>query len=327
MSTAQIVPAPTSPGARIAGFGFDRGSRIVTNDDLSQTFDTNDEWITRRVGIRERRFATADETVVSMAVTAGRMALEDAGMLPADIDTVIVATCTMPSQIPHAATQVAAGLGIEAPGSFDLNAACAGFCYGLGVASSAIKNGAARNVLLIGAEKLTDWVDQTDRGNAIIFGDGAGAVVVTASEVDEIGRVAWGSAEKLVSTIHIKDRDSFIFQEGQSVFRWASTAIAPVALRAVDASGVALGDIDALVTHQANLRIVEAIAHKVKDAGARDDLIVADDIVTTGNTSSASIPIAIARMREAGTLKSGDLVLSVGFGAGLTYAGIVFRLP
>ncbi|CAN5228193.1 ketoacyl-ACP synthase III [soil metagenome] len=327
MSRPTIFAPDRVAGAKVVGFGEHRGSRIVTNDDLSAHLDTNDEWITRRVGISERRFAAADETPVTMGILAAAKALTDAGMTASDIDTIIVATCTMPSQIPHAATQIAAGLEIAAPGSFDINAACAGFCYGLGVASHAITSGSARNVLLVGTEKLTDWIDPTDRGNAIIFGDGAGAAIITASEVPGVGPIAWGSSEKLTSTIHVKDRNSFIYQEGQSVYRWASTEIAPVAIRAAAIAGVELADIDVLVTHQANLRIVEAIARRVREAGARDDIIVADDIITTGNTSSASIPIAIARMRAAGTVKSGALVLSVGFGAGLTYAGIVFRMP
>lgn len=327
MSRTAIRVADRVPGAKIVGFGEHRGARVVTNYHLSQYLDTNDEWIKRRVGIAERTFAGSDETPVSMGILAASRALLDAGMSPSDIDTVIVATCTMPSQIPHAATQIAAGLAISAPGAFDVNAACAGFCYGLGIAANAITSGSARNVLLVGTEKMTDWIDPTDRGNAIIFGDGAGAAIVTASNVPEVGPIAWGSAEKLTSTIHVKDRNSFVYQEGQSVYRWASTEIAPVAIQAAALAGVELSDIDVLVTHQANLRIIEAIARRVREAGAREDLIVADDIVTTGNTSSASIPIAITRMRAAGKVKSGDLVLSVGFGAGLTYAGIVFRLP
>lgn len=314
-------------GTRIAGLGHFRPERIVTNDELSETMDTNDQWIRSRVGIAERRFGGELDSVVAMGAAAGAKALAEAGLTAADIDTVIVATCTLPSQIPHAATQIAGKLGIHAPGSFDVNAACAGFCYGLAVAAQAITSGAAQNVLLVGSEKLTDWVDPTDRANAIIFADGAGAVVVTGSDAQEIGPIAWGSAEELTETIRVVDRNSFIFQEGQSVFRWATTAIAPVAIRAAELAGVALADIDVLVTHQANLRIVEAIARKVISAGARPDLKVARDIVTTGNTSSASIPIALDRMREAGEVSAGDVVLAVGFGAGLTFAGQVFLCP
>lgn len=319
-------PAPAA-GTRIAGLGHYRPERVVTNDELSETMDTNDEWIRSRVGIAERRFAAPGESAVAMGVAAARKALEDAGLTAADIDTVLVATCTLPAQIPHAATQIAAALGIKAPGSFDINAACAGFCYGLAVASAAIKSGQSKTVLLVCTEKLTDWIDPTDRANAIIFADGAGAAVVTTAESEDIGPVAWGCAEELWETIYIKDRNSFIYQEGQSVFRWATTAIAPVAIRAAEQAGVSLADIEVLATHQANLRIVDAIARKIVSAGAPADLVVVRDIVTTGNTSSASIPIGLDRMRAAGEIESGQLVLAVGFGAGLTFAGQVFRCP
>lgn len=312
---------------RITGLGSYRPERVVTNADLEQVLDTNDEWIRTRVGIAERHFAGDHESVAMMGAEAGRLAIEDAGLTPADIDTVLVATCTLPSQMPHASTQVAARLGIVAPGSFDINAACAGFCYGLAIASSLIRAGDAKHVLLVGAEKLTDWIDPTDRSNAIIFGDGAGAVVVSGSETPEIGPVSWGCSIENTETIHIKDRNSFIYQEGQTVFRWATSAIAPVAIDAAAKAGVALADIDVLAPHQANLRIVEAIAKKVIAAGGRPDLTVIRDIVTTGNTSSGSIPIGLDRARAAGQVKSGDLVLAVGYGAGLTYGSQVFRLP
>ncbi|GGM06139.1 beta-ketoacyl-ACP synthase III [Nakamurella endophytica] len=327
MSGAVIRPAQGAPGARVAGLGHYRPDRVVTNDDLAQTLDTNDEWVRTRVGIQERRFAGPDESVVSMGAIAAAKAMAEAGVTAADVDAVIVATCTLPTQIPHAATQIAGRLGIHAPGSFDVNAACAGFCYGLEVAAQAVRSGAATTVLLVGSEKLTDWVDPTDRANAIIFADGAGAVVVTGADTEGVGPVAWGSAEDLTETINIPDRASFIHQEGQSVFRWATTAIAPVAERAVRMAGLELADVDVLVTHQANLRIVDAIARKLVSAGARDDLRVARDIVTTGNTSSASIPVALDRMRAAGEVASGEVVLAIGFGAGLTYAGQVFRCP
>jgi 3-oxoacyl-[acyl-carrier-protein] synthase III len=229
--------------------------------------------------------------------------------------------------VPHASTQIAAALGIHAPGSFDLNAACAGFCYGLATADHAVRSGAARTVLVVGSEKLTDWTDPVDRATAIIFADGAGAAVVTGSAEPQIGPVVWGSDETNVEAIRIDGKDGYFFQEGQTVFRWATTAIGPVAVRAAEAAGVALTDIDVLVTHQANLRIIDAVAKKVVAAGARPDLKVGRDIITSGNTSSASVPMALDRMRAAGDVSSGELVLAVGFGAGLTYAGQVFICP
>lgn len=322
------ISHPAGPvGAAITGIGHVRPERVVDNHELAQVMDTNDEWIRSRVGIVERRFGGPEDSVVSMGAAAGAKAIEMAGLQPSDIDTVIVATCTMPSQVPHAATQVAGLLGIKAPGSFDVNAACAGFCYGLAVAAQTIRAGAARHVLLIGSEMLTDWTEPTDRATAIIFADGAGAVVVSPSDVEGIGPVAWGSDETQTQAITVVDRNSFLHQEGQAVFRWATTAIAPVAIQAVERAGLQLSDIDVLVTHQANLRIVEAIAKKLVKAGAREDLIVADDIITTGNTSSASVPIALDRLLKAGQVTSGQTVLAIGFGAGLTYAGQVFRAP
>lgn len=318
--------AAGAPGARILALGEHQPAQVVTNDDLAQRIDTSDEWIRSRVGIASRRIAGPDESNVDMAVTAGGKALAASGLAASDIDLVIVATCTMPSQIPSASAQVATRLGIRAPGAYDINAACAGFVYGLSAAASAVTTGNARNVLLIGSEKLSDWVDWTDRSTAIIFADGAGAAVIgpaaTAEEIG-IGPVAWGSAGDMVDTIHVKDRDSFLWQEGQAVFRWATTALAPVALAACEKAGVRPDELAAFVPHQANLRIVEAIARKL---GA-PDVLVAKDIVTAGNTSSASIPLALARMAERGEVPSGAPVLVLGFGAGLTYAGQVIACP
>lgn len=321
---------PTVPGARLLGLGSTQPEKIVTNDDLAQTMDTNDQWIRERVGIQERRIAEPDLLLVDMAVEAGSRALKDSGLAPTDIDTVILATCTMPTPIPNAAAQVADRIGVPAPGAFDLNAACAGFCYAVGTAADLVRAGSSKHVLVIGAEKLSDWVDWTDRSTAIIFADGAGAAVVGPA-ADEaaigIGPVAWGSAGDIAQVIHIKDENTKLFQEGQAVFRWATTKIAPVALRAVELAGLTPADIDVLVPHQANLRIVEAVARKLRKEGARDDMRVADDIVHSGNTSSASIPLALDHMRAEGRVRSGDTVLLVGFGAGLSYAGQVVVFP
>ena len=317
---------PVVPGARIMGLGEHQPATVVTNHDLAARMDTSDEWIRSRVGIHSRRIAGPTESVVDMAAAAGGKALAAAGLAPTDVDLVIVATCTMPSPIPHAAAQVAARLGIPAPGAYDLNAACAGFVYGLTAAASAVTSGAATRVLLVGAEKLSDWVDQDDRSTAIIFADGAGAAVVgPAATEDEIGigPVVWGSTGEKAELIQIPDRSSFLGQEGQAVFRWATTALAPVAVEACRRAGIAPRDLAAFVPHQANLRIVEAIARKL---GA-SDVLVADDIVEAGNTSSASIPLALARMAARGEVRPGDPVLLLGFGAGLTYAGQVVLCP
>ncbi|TNC22377.1 beta-ketoacyl-ACP synthase III [Amycolatopsis alkalitolerans] len=324
MTTLRLKQGPAA--SRVLGIGSYQPERIVTNDDLSEVMDTNDQWIRDRVGIIERRFAEKDELLVDMAVKAGTNALADAALQPSEIDTVIVPNCTMPSPIPNAAAQVADRIGIKAPGAFDVNAACAGFCYGLGIASDLIRSGSAGKVLVIGAEKLTDVVDPQDRSTAIIFADGAGAAVVGPSGEPAIGPVAWGSAGDLVETIYMRDH-RYLFQEGQAVFRWATTRIAPIALQALELAGVAPSEVDVLIPHQANLRIVEAIAKKLRAQGAREDMVVADDIRYSGNTSSASIPLALDHMRKAGTVKRGDVVLMVGFGAGLSYAGQVIICP
>jgi 3-oxoacyl-[acyl-carrier-protein] synthase-3 len=318
--------APGAPGTRILGLGSAQPERVVTNDDLSKIMDTNDVWIRERVGIAERRFAGEKDTVVSMAVEAGAKAIAAAGLSPSDLDTVIVANCTTTVPIPNAAAQVADLLGIKGAGGFDLNAACAGFCYGLAVASDLVRAGSSKRTLVIGSEKLTDVVDPLDRSTAIIFADAAGAAVVGPSDEPGIGPVAWGTAGDLVDMIGMTERP-YIFQEGQSVYRWATTKIAPIALQAIELAGLTPADIDVLIPHQANLRIVEAIAKKLRKEGAREDMVVADDIVHSGNTSSASVPMAMDHMREAGRIHSGDVALLIGFGAGLSYAGQVVICP
>jgi len=325
MTTFSLPSGPT--GTRILGIGSYQPENVVSNHDLAKTMETSDEWIRERVGIVNRRFAGKDELLVDMAVDAGSKAIADSGLQPSDIGAVIVATCTMPSPIPNAAAQVAERMGVTAAPAFDVNAACAGFCYALATASDMVRSGSAKNVLVIGAEKLTDWVDPTDRSTAIIFADAAGAVVVGAGDEPAIGPVVWGSAGDMADTIAIADRHSSIHQEGQAVFRWATTQIAPVAIRAVELAGLKMSDVDVFVPHQANLRIVEAIAKRLRAKGAREDMVVARDIVESGNTSSASIPMALDHMRAAGEISSGDVVLLVGFGAGLSYAGQVVRCP
>ncbi|MGH3436083.1 MAG: beta-ketoacyl-ACP synthase III [Sciscionella sp.] len=310
----------------ILGIGSSQPERVVTNHELSKVMDTNDQWIRDRVGIIERRLAGADESVADMAVAAGAKALADAGITPSDVDTVIVANCTALAPIPNAAAQVADRIGIKAAGAFDLNAACAGFCYALGTASDLVRSGSAKRVLVIGAEKLSDVVDPHDRSTAIIFADAAGAAVVGPAETPGIGPVAWGSAGDLVDMICMPG-NKYLFQEGQSVFRWATTQIAPIALRALELAGLQPSDVDVLIPHQANLRIVESIAKKLRAKGARQDMAVADDIIYSGNTSSASIPMALDHMRSAGRVHSGNVLLLVGFGAGLSYAGQAVICP
>ena len=329
MTTRLRLPAAV-PGARLTGLGSMQPERVVTNDELAETIDTNDQWIRERVGIQSRRIADPGTSLVDMASEAGSRAVKDAGLAASEIDTVIVATCTMPNFIPNAAAQTAERIGIPAPGAFDLNAACAGFCFGLGSAADLVRAGSSRHALVIGAEKLSDYLDWTDRSTAIIFADGAGAAVISAAPDEAsvgIGPVAWGSAGDMSQAIRINTETNALHQEGQAVFRWATTKIAPVALRAIELAGLTPADIDVFVPQQANLRIVEAVAKRLRAKGARDDMRVADDIIHSGNTSSASVPLALDHMRADGRLRSGDTALLVGFGAGLSYAGQVVVIP
>ena len=313
------------PGARILAFGGYQPAKVVTNDDLAATVETNDEWVRSRVGIASRRIAD-EETVADMAVIAGGKALAASGLSPGDVDLVIVATCTPEAPIPNVSATVATRLGIVAPGAYDLNAACAGFCYALAAAADSVRAGSATNVLVIGAEKLSQWVDWNDRSTCIIFADGAGAAVVGScapGEPSGIGPIVWGSAGDQAQKIVIEGRTGKLTQDGQAVFRWATTALAPVALEACRRAGVTPAEISAFIPHQANLRIIEAIAKKLGIPRDR----VADDIITAGNTSSASIPLALSRMAEQGRLQPGKPALLLAFGAGLSYASQVVTVP
>jgi 3-oxoacyl-[acyl-carrier-protein] synthase-3 len=328
--TARLRLTTPVAGARLLGLGSFQPDRVVTNDELAARVDTSDEWIRSRVGIESRRIADKDTLLVEMAAEAGSRALKDSGVDPTEVGAVIVATCTMPYPIPNAAAQVAHRIGVPAPAAFDINTACSGFSYGLAVGADLVRGGTTRHVLVIGAEKLSDWLDWDDRSTCIIFADGAGAAVVGPAPDAEsvgVGPVSWGSAGDQHEVIGTNLATHAITQEGQAVFRWATTKVAPVALRAIELAGLTPADIDVLVPHQANLRIVEAVAKKLRSKGAREDLRVADDIVHSGNTSSASIPLALDHMRAEGRLRSGDTVVLVGFGAGLSYAAQVVVCP
>ena len=328
--TATLRLTPAVVGARMLGVGSYQPEQVVTNHDLAKIIDTDDEWIRSRVGIISRRVAAPDELLVEMATAAAALAIADAGLDSSDIDTVIVATCTMPSPIPNAAAQVATALGINGVGAFDVNAACAGFTYALAIGADLVRAGSATHVVVVGAEKFTDWVDPTDRSTAIIFADGAGAAVIgpaTEHHGPGIGPVAWGSSGDMAEVISIADRASFVQQEGQTVFRWATTKIAPVALQAIEQAGLQPADVDVLIPHQANLRILQAIARSLGKAGARQDMVLARDIVHSGNTSAASIPLALDHLRAEKAVHSGDVALLVGFGAGLCFAAQVVLLP
>ena len=313
-------------GSRIVAMGHYQPSRVVTNSALASTIDTNDEWIKSRVGIAERRVAET-ESVADMATFAAEKALAASGLSAADIDLVTVATCSAIDRCPNVATRVAARLGINAPAAYDLNTACSGFSYALGTADHAVRAGASRHALVIGAEKLSDVIDWTDRTTAVLFGDGAGAAVLSSTPEGEpagIGPVLWGSAPDKGDALTIAGWQPYIKQEGQTVFRWATTELAPFALEACKRAGVDPSELAAFVPHQANTRIIDGI---VKRLGLGPDVVVAKDLVHSGNTSAASVPLALSKLIERREVPSGAPVLLFGFGGGLTYAGQVVRCP
>jgi 3-oxoacyl-[acyl-carrier-protein] synthase-3 len=312
-------------GSRILSMGHYQPARLVTNDDLAAIVDTNDEWIRDRVGIVTRRIAEG-ETVADMATAAAGKALAASGLTAADIDMVVVATCSSIDRCPNVASRVASKLGISAPAAMDVNTACSGFSYALGTADHAIRAGAARNAIVIGAEKLSDITDWSDRSTCVLFGDAAGAAVVTAAPEGEeagIGPIVWGSAPEKGDVLKIEGWHPYIQQEGQTVFRWATTMLAPLARQACERAGVALDDIAAFVPHQANTRIIDGIVKRLGIPNA----VIAKDIVESGNTSAASVPLALSKMIERREVPSGAPVLLFGFGGGLTYAGQVIHCP
>jgi 3-oxoacyl-[acyl-carrier-protein] synthase-3 len=325
----------TSRHSRILGVGACRPSHVVTNEEICTLIDSSDEWIRERSGIVTRRWAAADETVVDMAVAAGGKALAHAGIAPDDIGLVLVATVTHSYQTPAAAADVAHRLGANRAAAADLSAACAGFCYGIAMASDAVRTGSADHVLVIGVEKLTDYIDKSDRSTVFLFADGAGAAVVGPSGEPGIGPVAWGAdgsqrdaIEQVPSWAELRadptQRWPALRMKGQQVFRWAVWQMVPVARQALDLAGVTAADLDAFIPHQANMRITDAMIKALK---LPPSVPVARDIAESGNTSAASIPLAMARMLESGEVKSGGTALLVGFGAGLVYAAQVVALP
>jgi 3-oxoacyl-[acyl-carrier-protein] synthase III len=329
-----VRPTTRLSHGQIKGVGSYRPARIVTNDELAQYSDTSDTWIRERTGIVSRRFAEPGETVADMAVAACESALGHAEVSASDVDLVLVATSSHPYQFPGAAPEVASRIGAHGVGAADLTVGCAGFCYALGLAADAIRSGSSRCAVVAGSEKASDLLDLSDRSTSILFGDGAGAVVLTTSDVPTIGPVAWASdgrqnglltqSPNWVDFRHSDVEWPSLRMDGRAVFRWAATALIPVAQRACELAGVELGDIQAFVPHQANLRIIDAL---VSALGLREDIPVARDITTTGNTSAASVPLALASLFEAGEVKSGDAALLLAFGSGLSVAGQVVNLP
>jgi 3-oxoacyl-[acyl-carrier-protein] synthase-3/beta-ketoacyl ACP synthase len=313
------------------GLGVYRPERVVTNDEICEVLDSTDEWIQSRSGIRTRRFAGPGEDLITMATTAAQRALAVSGVSAEQLGCVIVATSTHPEHTPASAPQVADRLGSTAA-AFDVSAGCAGFCHALNLASSMVRAGAETHVLVIGVEQLSRFMDPTDRGTAFIFADGAGAVVVGPADATGIGPTAWGSDGSKAHVINQTPSclggghvDHPVVQmEGTAVFRRAPIAMADVAHEALAGAGVAIDELDAFVPHQANLRITQTLSRTM---GLPESVAVATDIVESGNTSAASVPLAMEAMLRTGQAKAGDLALLIAFGAGLSYAGQVVTLP
>ncbi|MCI3930442.1 ketoacyl-ACP synthase III [Streptomyces sp. AN091965] len=341
----KIKPSQGAPYARIMGVGGYRPVRVVPNEVILEKIDSSDEWIRSRSGIATRHWASPEETVAAMSVEAAGKAIADAGIRPEQIGAVIVSTVSHFKQTPAIATEIADKLGTGKPAAFDISAGCAGFGYGLTLAKGMIIDGSAEYALVIGVERLSDLTDLEDRKTAFLFGDGAGAVVVGPAKEPAIGPTVWGSegdkSETIKQTVawdeyRIGDVTQLpvdaagevkfpaITQEGQAVFRWAVFEMAKVAKEALDAAGITADDLDVFIPHQANMRIIDSM---VKTLKLPEHVTVARDVETTGNTSAASIPLAMERLLATGEAKSGDTALVIGFGAGLVYAATVVTLP
>lgn len=327
-------PAAARP-VGLLGVGACRPPRVVTNDEICLRIDSSDEWIYSRTGIRSRRFAGQGDTVAGLAVEAGRNALSSAGLDGSAVEAVIVATSTNFRQTPSCAPSVAVALGASGIPAFDVATGCAGFGYALGVAADLLRARTINNALVIGSEVLSTTIDMEDRSNCFIFGDGAGAVVIGETPVNGIGPTVWGSdgencdairqdIDWISYTEHPDGPRPFLRMDGGAVFRWAAFEMSGVGKRALAAAGLEPHDIDVFIPHQANSRINAVIA---KSMELRSDVVIANDIETTGNTSAASIPLAMEQLLSTGAAKSGDLALLLGYGSGLSYAASVVVLP
>ena len=327
--------APGAQHARIYSVGSYRPRRVVTNAEVCELIDSSDEWIRERSGITERRWAGEGESVVFMAAEAAKIAIERAGLLPTDIGLIMLGTVSHPYAFPSAAVEVGELIGARGAPAFDLSAACAGFCFGVGMAADIVRGGSAKYVLVIGVERLTDYVNKYDRGTAFIFADGAGAVVIGPSETAGIGPVVWGGdgSQKdaiTVSASMIDFRDGLVpdyptaVMAGQQVFRWAVGEMPKAINQALEVSGITIQDLDVFIPHQANNRITDAL---IRALDLPEKVKVARNIITAGNTSAASVPLAMDAMLQSGEAKSGDTALLIGFGSGLVHAAQVVTLP
>ena len=320
--------------SRIYALGAARGSRLVTNDEIAGPIDSSDEWIRQRTGIVTRVRAADNESLMDMAVAASNQAISRAGIKAEEIGAVIFSTISHPYQTPSAATMLADLIGASPAPAFDISAACAGYCYGIAQADALVRAGVAKYVLVVGAERLSDYIDPTDRSISFLLGDAAGAAIVGPSDYPGISKTVWGSdgshwssVSMTASLLELRDGEASwptIRQDGQTVFRWAVWEMAKVAQQALDEAGVTADQLSALVTHQANIRIIDEMVKQLK---LPDTVAVARDIINTGNTSAASVPLAMDQLLTDNVVKPGGLALQIGFGAGLAFAAQVVVLP
>ena len=324
----------TTQFSRIYSIGASRGDLVVTNDDIAGPIDSSDEWIRQRTGIITRRRASKDQSLMDMAVEASNQAIKRAGIDPQEIGAVIFSTISHPYQTPSAATMLADKIGANPAPAFDISAACAGYCYGIAQADALVRSGVAKYVLVVGGEKLSDFIDPTDRSISFLLADGAGAAIVGPSDTPGISPTVWGSDGSKWESVSMTDslldfRDGLVSwptlrQDGLTVFKWAVWEMVKVAKEALEVAGVKAEDLAALVTHQANIRIIDEL---VKQLQLPENVVVARDIINTGNTSAASVPLAMDQILQDGLVKSGGLALQIGFGAGLAFAAQVVVLP
>jgi 3-oxoacyl-[acyl-carrier-protein] synthase-3 len=322
--------------AAITGWGMAVPERVVTNADLERLIDTSDEWITTRTGIRERRVVGPGEHTSTLATDAARRALARAQIDPTLIDLVVLATCTPDRPFPATACTVQSNLGIAHAGAFDMVAACSGFVYGLGVATGMIQSGMAQNVLFIAADIFTHYINWNDRNTCVLFGDGAGAVVLqtsdqqrgqlacvlgSAGEQEDLMAVDAGGTRMPATPELLEQGRQYVYMHGREIFKQAVRGMSDSSLQAIAQAGLTPDDIALVVPHQANLRIIEATAKRLNVSMER----VFVNVDRYGNTSAASVPIALVEAADQGRIKAGDYVLLTAFGGGLTWASSVIR--
>ena len=322
-------------GVKITGVGHYAPARVVTNEDLEQWLDTSDEWIASRTGMKRRHWAAAHEATSDLALAAARGALEYAQLQPGDVDCFIVCTVTPDYYLPATACLVAAALGSKNKAAFDLSIACSGFIYGLTVAAGLIRSGVYRRIMLIGAETLSKILNVEDRSTAILFGDGAGAVILEASPENSFLSAELGSdaarpellyipasgSRRPIDRIALDQRLNLIHMQGREVFRVGVTKMIEATSKALEGASLSKSDVSFLIPHQANKRIIDAAAHSL---GMPSDKVVSN-IDEYGNTSAASIPIALSESVRGGRIKHGNVLVFVAFGGGLSWGAVAWR--